>query len=455
MFLLKKVFQLRDHVNPENEKPFLDHLEDLRVMVFKVFITLIISMAVCFIFQSKLLDLLKRPIEQVMKTSAAEQMSKPPIAITPERWDEAKAVGHACLLLDPAERDIFLKELGDPDLQLHARIAALQTATVALPEAKRTAFLNAVTTDQKIRDQVNFLIERKVSSDAKATKGTGMLSSLKPTETFMLSMKLAFFAGIILAFPLLLMFILQFIVPGLHENEKKMLWPALAIGFGLFLSGVAFAYFLVLPKALEFFYDYSTSMGVTNEWRIGDYISFATTFTLLFGLSFELPVIVMVIVKLGLLSYSTMAKTRSYAIVGVLVLAAILTPTPDVITLSLMAVPMYFLYEVCIWLAYFHEKKVKKQEDEEAKERMERLLRDYEEHEHIRTEHNDEHADHADSADDGWHAEETPEHDPYHGDPHHADPHTEHPPEISDLDDPAAGPPNSIPEEEERRRNDG
>jgi sec-independent protein translocase protein TatC len=447
MFLLKKVFQLRDHVNPDNEKPFLDHLEDLRVMVFKVFVTLIISMIICFLFQNKLLELLRKPLEDVMKISAAEQLSKPPIPITPEHWDEAKAVGHAFLLLEPAEREIFVKELGDPDLIFHARIAVLQTATLALPEAKRAAFLNAATTDQKIRDQVNFLIERKVSPEVPSKDGKGMLSSLKVSETFMLSMKLAFFAGIILAFPLLLMFILQFIVPGLHDNEKKMLWPALAIGFGLFLSGVAFAYFLVLPKALKFFYEYSLSLGVANEWRIGDYISFATTFTLLFGLAFELPVVVMVIVKLGLLSYSTMAKTRSYAIVGVLVLAAVLTPTPDVITLSLMAVPMYFLYEICIWLAYFHERKIKKQEDEEAKERMERLLRDYEEHEHIRTEHNDEHADHAD---DGWHAEETPEHDPYHGDTH-----TEHPPEIADLDDPSAGPPNSIPEEEERRRNDG
>jgi sec-independent protein translocase protein TatC len=172
-------------------------------------------------------------------------------------------------------------------------------------------------------------------------------------------------------------------------------------------------------------------------------------FTLLFGVSFELPVVVMVIVKLGLLSYETMRSTRRYAIVGVVVLAAVLTPTPDVLTLSLMAVPMYVLYEICIWLAYFSEKKDKQKEEAEAKERMDRLLRDYEEHENIRTEHNQEHSDHHD---DGWHTE-TPDHDPYHGDPGK----TDSPPEIDDLDEnsPSAGPPNNIPEEEERRRNDG
>src|ERR1035437_7808766 len=96
-----------------------------------------------------------------------------------------------------------------------------------------------------------------------------------------------------------------------------MLWPALAIGSGLFLVGVCFAYFLVLPRALEFFYDWSTSLGVSNDWRIGDYISFATQFTLLFGASFELPVVVMVLVKLGLIGYEGMSRTRSYAIVAI------------------------------------------------------------------------------------------------------------------------------------------
>lgn len=436
MFLLKKVFQLRDHVNPNDEKPFLDHLEDLRVMVFKVAITLIISMIVCFLFQKELMDILQRPVTQVMKDTAEEQLKEPPLPITPERWDAAKQVEHAAASLPTAEREIYFRTLADPDIQKHAHIAGLQRATVALPAEKRAAFLAEMTPDTKIREQVLFLIERKVSPEVAVRGDLRMMSTLKPTESFMLSMKLAFFAGIILSFPLLLVFILQFIVPGLHQNEKKILWPALTIAFGLFLTGVGFAYFLVLPKALEFFYQYSVSLGVANEWRIGDYISFATSFTLLFGVAFELPVVVMVIVKLGLLSYSTMKKTRSYAIVGIMVLAAVLTPTPDIVTLSLMAVPMYFLYEVCIWLAWFQERKDKRKEDEEAKERMERLLRDYEEHEDIRTEHNSEHADQADHGDDGWKAEETPEHDPYHD---YHDYHSEHhgetpePPKVEEL----------------------
>ncbi len=447
MYLLKKVFQLRDHVNPDQEKPFLDHLEDLRVVVFKVAVTLIISMCVCFAFQDELMQILRRPIDEVMIMKIEGQLEGSPVEVDAKAWEDAKQAERATAALLPAERESFFQSLSNPGLEYHMRVVALERAALALPEAKRDAFLASATPDAKMREQVKFLIERKAHPDTLGSQKK-MMSALTPTETFMLSMKLAFFAGIVVAFPLLLMFILQFILPGLHNHERKVLWPALAIGFGLFLTGVAFAYLIVLPRALEFFYSYGETLGVSNEWRIGEYISFATTFTLLFGLSFELPVVVMVVVKLGLLSYSTMKKTRSYAIVGVTVLAAVLTPTPDVITLSLMAVPMYFLYEICIWLAYFSEKADKKKEDAEARERMERLLRDYEEHENIqRGVTEDPHHDHGDHHDDGWrheHADDKPDESiPGHTDePPHPD---DLPPESHD-----AGP---NPEEGERRRN--
>lgn len=190
----------------------------------------------------------------------------------------------------------------------------------------------------------------------------------------MLSMKISFFSGVVVAFPLLLLFILQFVLPGLHDHEKKVLWPALAIGFGLFLAGVGFAYFVVLPRALLFFYEWSGSLGVSNDWRIGEYISFATQFTLLFGVAFELPVLVMVLVKLGLLTYETMSNTRAYAVLAIVVIAAVLTPTPDALTLVLMAAPMIVLYEICIWLAWLDRKKNRQKEEQEAREDEERRM---------------------------------------------------------------------------------
>src|SRR6185436_609950 len=110
------------------------------------------------------------------------------------------------------------------------------------------------------------------------------METFAPPESFMLSMKLSLFAGIIVSFPLLFYFLLEFILPGLTSKERKMIFPALAIGFGLFLAGVAFAWKIVVPQTLSYFSEYAYGVGISNNWRIGYYLSFVTSFTLIFGL---------------------------------------------------------------------------------------------------------------------------------------------------------------------------
>lgn len=413
MYLLKKVFELREKTHTDHEKPFLAHLEDLRVMVFRIVITLLISVIICFAFQEKLMEILREPAEQVMLTKQEATMpnAKKHEGIkvpTVSEWNEAKDVENTAKSLDPAQREKFYKALGNAEMEFHARSVALLRAAQALPEAKRKNFVKSLDVEEAMTLQVIALLESDPETEPSTGSNIRMMSALKPTETFMLSMKLAFFAGIVLAFPLLLMYVLQFVLPGLHAQERKVLWPAMAIGFGLFLSGVLFAYFIVLPKALLFFYEWSGDLGVSNDWRIGEYITFATQFTLLFGLSFELPVVVMVLVKLGLLTYDTMARTRGYAIVAIYVAAAIITPTPDIMTLNLMALPMLILYEICIWLAYFDRKKQREREAMEQQEEMEHRLhrsREMKERENSDTqEYGETHAEETEEhGDDGWH----------------------------------------------------
>jgi len=378
MYLLQKVIQLREKSHPDHEKPFLEHLEDLRVMITRIVITLVISMLICFTFQKQLMEILRRPVEQVWITQLEEKLPKSkdvaPRPLDVEVWEKAKALEHAATSLEPAQREAYYRSLGDETLVFHAKSVGFLRAALALPVDKREAFISSLDIPAELKQQVKALEKTAPSPEADNRGNLKLMSALKPTETFMLSMKLSFFAGIILAFPLLLMFILQFVLPGLHANEKRVLWPAMLVGFGLFLGGVLFAYYGVLPRALMFFYEWSGSLGVSNDWRIGEYISFATQFTLLFGVAFELPVVVMVFVKLGLLTYETMSKTRSYAIVGIFVAAAVLTPTPDAFTLMLMAAPMIILYEICIWLAWFDRRKNRMAEEQEAREREERLM---------------------------------------------------------------------------------
>lgn len=362
MFFLKQAFQLRNKVNPDMEKPFLEHLEDLRATIMRIAFTLVIAMIVAFTFQDKLMQVLRRPVDQVWILHQAKLL---PQGLDAHSWEQIKRIERASSGLDNATRELFFRSLGDDNLRFHAKSCALLRAALLVPEEKRENFISALAVDETLKAQVRALLKTKPSPEIDGRGNLQMMSALRPTETFMLSMKLALFAGIVLAFPLLAYFALQFVVPGLHRHERRMLWPALVVGFGLFLIGVCFAYFLVLPRALEFFYDWSTSLGVSNDWRIGDYISFATQFTLLFGASFELPVVVMVLVKLGLIGYEGMSRTRSYAIVAIFLAAAVITPDPSVVTMSLMAVPMVFLYECCIWLAWWDERKKRKAEEAE------------------------------------------------------------------------------------------
>jgi Tat protein translocase TatC len=262
---LNKVFKVREKValnlTPDDEeKPFLDHLEDLRKMFVRIAVTLLITMLVSFGFYKDLFKIVTAPLY------------------------------FAGIVSNQDEAEKFLNTLGFQD-------------------------------------------------------------------GFMIVVNLTLIASVIISFPLLLLFVLQFVLPGLRTNEKKVLFPGLAIGFGLFLTGIFFSYFMVLPRALEFFHSFNQGLGVGILGGLKEYITFATRFILIFGISFELPVVVMALVKLDFLSYKVMGTTRKHAIVGIAIFSAVITPTQDVLTLALLALPLYFLYEICIWLAYFLEKK--------------------------------------------------------------------------------------------------
>jgi sec-independent protein translocase protein TatC len=181
----------------------------------------------------------------------------------------------------------------------------------------------------------------------------GVLRALGITDSITISFQLAFYAGIVVSFPLLLFFAAEFVLPALTTVEKKYLLPAIGISFALFLAGVLICYFWLLPKTILFFFRDTQSLGWEPAWTVQQYYSFVTRFVLGFGLAFELPVVVLVLVQLGLISYEFMARTRPYAIVLIVVLATIITPTPDVLTLIAMSLPMCLLYESCIWIAWF------------------------------------------------------------------------------------------------------
>jgi len=184
-------------------------------------------------------------------------------------------------------------------------------------------------------------------------------SNFGPADALTIPLEMSFYAGIVISFPFLLYFFAQFVLPALTERERRYIWPAATIGFGLFIAGVAFAYFVVLPQALTFFYNQSKNLGWDPKWSVREYFSFASQFVIAFGLAFELPVVVLLLVKLGILEVPMLRKIRPQALVAVMIFSAVLTPTTDMLTMAMMGVPMYLLYELCILVAAVMERREK------------------------------------------------------------------------------------------------
>jgi sec-independent protein translocase protein TatC len=180
-----------------------------------------------------------------------------------------------------------------------------------------------------------------------------ILINLRPVGGFVVAFQVAFYGGMVLAGPFIFYFVAAFIFPALKMKERKYIHRGLAVGGGLFLTGVAFCYFVLMPFALAASQKYSQWLGLgASQWNAEDYISFVCKFMLGMGLGFEMPVIILTLVKIGVLSYSMLSKGRRYMIVINLFAGAVLT-TPEVLTQVMMFIPLQLLYEVSIWIAWY------------------------------------------------------------------------------------------------------
>jgi sec-independent protein translocase protein TatC len=179
---------------------------------------------------------------------------------------------------------------------------------------------------------------------------------LGPQRGFMIIMGTAVIAGVILSLPVSIYFIGQFILPALKKNEKKLTVPAIGTSAVLFLSGVVFCYFVTLPLVLDLLWRFNQAFGFTNMWTVNEYLGMVTKFMIANGLIFELPLVLLVLVKLGVLTPEDLKSKRKYAIFMMFILGALLSP-PDVPSMILVASPMIILYEASVHVAAFLEKK--------------------------------------------------------------------------------------------------
>lgn len=314
-------------------KTFLEHLEDLRWMLIKCVAAVLVAMLVCLIGGNYLVKILTWPLTEAEHFKLTRDLS---ISVhfgtnfltrvttndLPAGLWGTNPPGSLQIVLEPAGSNYLLKVQPDP-------------APWKPP-----------------------------------SRGIVNLNAYGPLSAILVAMKLALYGGLIASAPFLLFFIGQFVLPALKLREKKLLYQIVSFGSVLFFMGVTFCYFVVTAVALSAAVQFSEWLGFgSSEWRAEDYISFMCKFMLGMGLAFELPVVILTIVKIGLLDYVKLRKFRSYWIVLSLVISAFITPSGDPVTMFLFAVPLWILYEISVLVArYWHRRDRKREEGERRRE---------------------------------------------------------------------------------------
>ncbi|MDF7823929.1 twin-arginine translocase subunit TatC [Pontiellaceae bacterium B12227] len=301
--MLKKLKSLTGKFRyDDSEMPFLEHLEEFRKTIIRVFIALAAGMVICLPFADHLIQVLRAPAEQYIEKSAEEVLNQSSVQLR----IEADALSTNALITAEDGKQYY-------DV----------AADVILPDAGK-----------------------------KMKSGVIRLQFSEPAAAIKMWLTVTFFGGLLLSLPFVVFFIGLFVMPGVRDVERKLMSRISIFSGGLFLAGIYMGYKVTLPLALGLMLKIGGQLGGESIWFYNKYIGFALQLLLGFGVAFQLPVIILILGKMGLVSSQSLRVGRPYVVVGIFVLAMVLTP-PDVMTQVLMAAPLILLYEFCIWFLHF------------------------------------------------------------------------------------------------------
>lgn len=232
------------------------------------------------------------------------------------------------------------EEIHDPKMPLIEHLAELRKRILIVVAAIAVLFIAG----WPFSGDIMRIVERPMLRFTKPQFDTLM-------APFMSHMKATFYAALFLAFPLALAQAWLFIKPALYKREKQLVWPFLVFSYPLFVGGGSFFYFVVFPVAVEYLITFDPTL--VPSLRIDDFLSFTVTMFFIFGLTFELPLVALLLTRMGVLTPQMMSHYRRYAVILIAIASAIITPTPDVVNMLLLMVPLIVLYEVSILICRF------------------------------------------------------------------------------------------------------
>lgn len=330
-------------------KSFLEHLEDFRWVMVKSVVALFLAMLLCLIGANYVIGIVKWPLKHAsMNYPVTVWNCLMGWALPLKNLDFSDSGTNQVVVVSFGTNHVGNFTL-TPDERQSFNLGT--NRYVAVTVEPLTLGTNRV---------LGWHIDDNPAVIAAAKQINIELVNLSPAGGFVVAFQVALYGGIVLASPFIFYFIMSFVFPALKMREQKYVHQGLFFGVGLFLFGVAFCYFVLMPVALAAAQGYSNWLGIgALQWRAEDYISFVCKFMVGMGLGFELPVVLLTLVKIGVLNYSTLSKARRYMIVINLILGGVLT-TPEPITQLVMFVPLQFLYEVTVWIAWYWDRQEKK-----------------------------------------------------------------------------------------------
>jgi sec-independent protein translocase protein TatC len=320
-------------VGHEERLSLVEHLDELRTRLIVCVAALVVTFSVCYWQNNELLRVINRPLDQAQRVNCKGEMK------------------------DPLERSACFD-----------RRLARATEHLAGTSADQAALASALSTDRSVSAGVRSAAARLAASSAAAASELRGVAAAAPratgrqpvtlgvTEPFVTTITVAGYGALLLALPLILYQLYAFVLPAFTAQERRIALPFMAMVPILFCGGVAFGYFFALPRAVDFLQNFNDS-AFDILIQAKDYYRFSVLLLAIMGLMFQVPVGVLAVVRLGLVSTRRLRAIRGYVILGIAVVAAVATPTPDPFTMLIVMAPLLVLYEGSLLLARIFEPK--------------------------------------------------------------------------------------------------